>query len=128
MSSQPVGSLPEEAAKLFAVLQGWATDHSQVAGTPGADDGSASTSDGDEPRHGTEGPCADQDPPPECRYCVWCQLIRAARATSPEVREHLTSAATSFALALQALLETPAERRKDAERESPIEKIDLSED
>lgn len=115
MSSEHVGPLPEEAAKLFAVLQGWATDHSPP---PSPGDGAGSS--GSHASHAAG--------LPECRYCAWCQLLRAAKTTTPEVREHLTSAATSFALALQALLETPAERRKDAERESPIEKIDLSED
>lgn len=115
MSSEHVGSLPEEAVKLFAVLQGWAADHAAPAP---ADD--ASESRGSGTTHAAASP--------ECRYCAWCQLVRAAKTTSPEVREHLTSAATSFALALQGLLETPAERRRDAERVSPLEKIDLSED
>lgn len=115
MSSEHVGSLPEEAAKLFAVLQGWATDHSPP---PSPDDGSESSS-----AHAGHAAAS-----PECRYCAWCQLVRAAKTTSPEVREHLTSAAMSFALALKGLLETPAERRRDAERDSPLEKIDLSED
>ncbi|MBA2774946.1 MAG: hypothetical protein H0U36_13010 [Nocardioidaceae bacterium] len=114
MSSEHVGTLPEEAAKLIAVLQGWATDHSP----PQPEAGSATS--------GTR----SSHPPvqPECRYCAWCRLLRAAKATSPEVREHLTSAATSFALALQGLLETPAERHEDAERDSPLENIDPSED
>jgi len=115
MSSEHVGSLPEEAAKLFAVLQGRAADHS-----PPPPPGDAPAARGSGSGHASASP--------ECRYCAWCQLLRAAKATSPEVREHLTSAATSFALALQGWLDTPAERHRDAERESPLEKIDLSED
>jgi hypothetical protein len=48
-----------------------------------------------------------------------------ARATSPDVREHLTQAATSLALAVKGLLEDPAET---ARRSTPLEKIDLTEE
>ena len=74
--SEPVGSLGEEAARLLAALQ-------------------------DRTGHG-EHAAADGD----CRYCPLCRAIGVVRATPPEVREHLTAAATSLAQAVSALLAT----------------------
>ncbi len=142
MSTEPVGSLTQEAAKLLAVLQGWASEHPAPAsaGTGTTEGGSEvrATADGG-PGEGPAGASASTYPKgtgheahdplsPECRWCPLCQLMRAAKATSPEVREHLTNAATSFALALQGLLEPSSQRAERAERESPLEKIDLAED
>ncbi len=142
MSTEPVGSLTQEAAKLLAVLQGWASEHpapaSAGAGTSD-EGGEAKAAAGGGPDEGPAGASASTYPKengheahdplsPECRWCPLCQLMRAAKATSPEVREHLTSAATSFALALQGLLEPPSQRAERAARESPLQKIDLAED
>ncbi|MDQ3484749.1 MAG: hypothetical protein M3445_04980, partial [Actinomycetota bacterium] len=107
MSTQPVGSLTEEAAKLLAVLQGWTAAPAETS----ENDPDANTS------HDPDGS--------ECRWCPHCRLVRAAKATSPEAREHLTHAATSFALAVQELLATtpePAERAEDSERTERTER------
>lgn len=140
MSTEPVGSLTEEAAKLLAVLHGWAS----TTGTDQETDPHAHSS------HHPDGS--------DCRWCPHCRLVRAAKATSPEVREHLMTAATSFGLAVQELLATPPEPAERTEgsgrtegtqqpestkgtehsphpvgarasdRDVPIEKIDLPED
>ncbi|MBA2560813.1 MAG: hypothetical protein H0V07_13200 [Propionibacteriales bacterium] len=61
----------------------------------------------------------------ECRFCPLCTTVRLARATSPEVRDHLNSAGMSLALALQGLLDGMSEPTRGA---TPVEKIDLAED
>jgi hypothetical protein len=109
MSPEPVGSLAEEAAKLVSALSSM-----QPSG------------------HGD--PENPHDPlAPECRYCPFCALVRAARSMTPEVREHLASAATSMLLAARGFLDEAMAKSadvqgEDAEREQPVEKIDLAED
>jgi hypothetical protein len=106
MSPEPVGSLAEEAAKLVSALSSM-----QPAG------------------HGD--PDNPHDPlAPECRYCPLCALVRTARSMTPEVREHLASAATSLLLAARGFLdEAMAKSDGDgAEPDKPVEKIDLAED
>jgi hypothetical protein len=101
-AQEPVGTVAEEAAKLFAALNSWARDDDDTAG---------------QHEHAASGP--------ECRWCPFCQLARVAKATSPDVRDHLTQAALSFVLALKALLE---ESDTPPRRATPVEKIDLSEE
>ncbi len=58
----------------------------------------------------------------ECRWCPLCQSVRLAKAATPEVRDHLSNAALSLALAFKGLMEgveTPDDRS------DPFEKIDL---
>jgi hypothetical protein len=99
MSAEPVGSLAEEAAKLIAVLQGWKPEAEHDAG--------------------------DHDPlSPECRFCPLCTAARVAKAATPEVREHLASAALSLAMAFKSLVDTPPRPAAG----TPFEKIDLAED
>jgi hypothetical protein len=109
-ADQPVGTLAEEAAKLFSALQGWAAEH-------GAPDDGVYVEDHEAGQHISA----------ECRYCPLCNLARFARAASPEVREHLTSAALSMTLAVKGLLEG-VERQRPERRRDPVEKIDLMED
>ena len=175
---EPVGSLAEEAAKLFAALQGWASDRTagtadrtagtadRTAGTAdrdrGAADGATSAAEdattsraasaagsaaggsaagGDRAEGATGGDraqgadsaryadehAAGQHLSVECRYCPLCSVARFARAASPEVRDHLTSAALSMTLAVKGLLEGLDRDRPEPRRE-PVEKIDLMED
>jgi len=44
----------------------------------------------------------------ECRWCPLCQAIAIVRATNPEVREQVATAALSLALALRDLAESAA--------------------
>jgi hypothetical protein len=60
----------------------------------------------------------------DCRYCPVCQAISLVRSTSPEVRQHLASAASSLLQAAAGVLATPVPDQ-EARREGPVEKIDL---
>jgi hypothetical protein len=120
MTPEPVGSLAEEAAKLVSALSaiqpGW---------HPGADN--SDDSDDSRDAHDAHDPLAA-----ECRYCPLCALARGARSMTPEVREHLASAAGSLLLAARSLLDEAVAKAGEAgdgggsaER---VEKIDLAED
>jgi hypothetical protein len=103
----PVGSVAEEAAKLFGAVAGWAREHG---------DGFSSLTDhlGDELHDhlATGGPA--------CSWCPLCRTVTAVRQTSPEVRAHLAGAASSLMLAVSGMMAThpPA-------RETGVERIDL---
>jgi hypothetical protein len=95
---EAVGSVAEEAAKLFAAAQQWAPQE-----------------------HGRDEAAA-------CRYCPICTAVGFLRSTSPEVMEHLESAGLSLLAALRTASEqcaTQAARRRSA---GTVDKIDLSED
>ncbi len=97
-----VGSLAEEAAKLLGALGGWAKD---------------ATHEVDE--HLATGA-------PECTYCPLCRTVYAVRGLSPEVRDHLASAATSALQAHAGLMATATQERSGAD--GGVERIDLDED
>ncbi|MEI5673708.1 MULTISPECIES: hypothetical protein [unclassified Nocardioides] len=94
-----VGSVGEEAAKLFGAL---ADAFREVDQHVAADD-------------------------PECTWCPVCRAVHLVRETSPEVKAHLASAASSLVQAAAGLLAThvPPERR---DRAAGVERIDLGED
>lgn len=114
----PVGSVAEEAAKLLGALQGWAHDAGR------AEDRSHGA--GGAFRHLNEHiATGDRD----CTYCPVCQVIGIVRDTSPEVRQHLASAATSLMSAASGLLAAHGSEPARGQRGgSPLEHIDLSED
>ncbi|WBQ02658.1 hypothetical protein [Kribbella sp. CA-293567] len=135
MSKEPVGSVAEEAAKLFAVLQQAARhDHEPPAAEEVADEPVAEEHD-----HGTA-----RSGGPECQWCPVCQLIAKVRTTSPETVEQLSTAAAGVLGSVRSLLEAAAEAarqaREDAESrtakaqepERParprVDRIDVSED
>jgi hypothetical protein len=60
----------------------------------------------------------------DSRNCPLCRAVQVYRAASPEVREHLSSAAASLAQAVAAALATTV---PDGRR-SGVERIDLTED
>ena len=118
---EQVGSLGEEAAKLMSALQGWARDHGGDYANAAADaaSGAASSVDSINEHIATGG----QD----CKYCPICQVISAVRETSPEVKQHLASAATSFAQAVAGILATPVpDQGRKPRPDSGVEKIDLN--
>lgn len=95
-STEPVGSVAEEAAKLLGALSGWAhglDDH--------LDTGAA-----------------------ECSYCPICRTVHALRHTSPEVRTQLATAATALLQAASGLLATVTPTPDQADR-GGVEHIDL---
>jgi len=119
---EPVGSVASEAAKLFEALQDWAKESGTeyADATASAASGAASTL-----RHLDEHLATGS---PECTYCPLCRVISAVRDTSPEVRHHLRTAATTLLEAGAGLLATTVPRPEPAPRESPVEKIDLSDE
>ena len=101
---EPLGSAAEEAAKLFGAVAEWAREH-----------GGAMAHDLD------EHVATDAE---ECRWCPVCRAIRVYRAATPEVRDHLATAATSLAQAAAAMMATsPPQSRR-----SGVEHIDLTDD
>jgi hypothetical protein len=137
MSKEPVGSLAEEAAKLFAVLQQAARqeDPPPAGETPEPEQAEVR----DEHEHGTA-----RSGGPECQWCPVCQLIAKVRNTSPETIEQLSTAAAGVLGSVRSLLEAAAEAarqaRADAESRtagaqeperparSRVDRIDVSED
>jgi hypothetical protein len=107
-----VGSLTEEAAKLLGALGGWASD-----GAGDAASGAAGLLH-DLNEHVATGGA-------ECRYCPLCQVISAVRDTSPEVKQHLATAATSLLHAATGVLQSRAGQGGDAAAREPVQKIDL---
>ncbi|GAA3087850.1 hypothetical protein [Kribbella aluminosa] len=124
---EPVGSVAEEAAKLFAVLQNAAAEEQPSDEQPA-----------DEKHEHKLGP--------DCVWCPVCQLIHRVRNTSPETIEQLSTAAAHVLGSLRSLLEAAADaarqtREDAASRSSPpeeepaqestrsrVDRIDVSED
>lgn len=96
-----VGSLGEEAAKLFEALS------EQLGAAAGSIDDHIATGGAD------------------CRYCPVCQVIGVVRSTSPEVRAHLLTAAGSLVQAAAGLLATHVPSERDR---GPVEHIDLDDE
>jgi hypothetical protein len=86
---EPVGSVAEEAAKLVGAVSDWAREHG---------DGFSAFGDGLH-EHLATGDAS-------CSWCPVCRTVTAIRQTSPEVRAHLTSAASSLLLAVSGMLAT----------------------
>ena len=107
---EPVGSVAEEAAKLFGALSGWAREHG---------DGVSAMADSlseEVHEHLATGSA-------ECAWCPVCRTVAAVRHTSPEVRAHLTSAVSSLMLAVSGMMAShpPAS-------DGRVERIDLDDD
>ncbi|MBA2640898.1 MAG: hypothetical protein H0U77_13125 [Nocardioidaceae bacterium] len=88
--ADPVGSVADEATRLFGVLAGRVRDHTAPDGGAAADS--------------------------SCRWCPLCQAIDVVRGTSPETRAQVTESATALVLALRELVDqlgrAPAERAR----------------
>lgn len=102
---EPVGDVGEEAAKLFGALADWAGEHAREVNDHLAT-GSA-----------------------ECQWCPVCRTVHAVRNASPEVREQLATAASSFLSAAAGLLSAAAgPSRTPAEPQARVQHIDLDAD
>jgi hypothetical protein len=114
---EAVGSVAEEAAKLLGALSGWARENGD-----GLHDGLAhglSSLDEGLHEHVATGS-------PDCAWCPVCRTVSAVRQASPEVRSHLTSAASSLMLAVSGLLAArPPARDGDRAR---VERIPLDDE
>ena len=95
-----VGSVAEEAVKLFGAMSDWAKDATQGM------EAHASTDAGECPQ----------------RWCPVCRAADAVRGLSPEVRTQLTAAATSLLNAAASLLATAV---PDQHQRAGVEHIDL---
>ncbi len=116
---EAVGSVGEEAAKLFGALSGWAREQgADVGGSATGAAGAFANAFKDANEHLATG---GQD----CTYCPVCQVIHAVRQTSPEVRAHLGVAASSLMHAAAGLLAT---HTGDGSSASTVEKIDLDDE
>ena len=116
---EPVGSVGEEAAKLLGALSDWARDQgADYAGTAAGAATSFTQTVHEVNEHIATGSA-------DCRYCPVCQVIHVVRQTSPEVRAHLSVAASSLMHAAAELLATRTNGETSA---SPVEKIDLDDD
>ena len=120
---EPVGSVGAEAAKLLGALQEMARESgSEYAGAAAAAAGGAASSLNLVSEHIATGG-------EDCRYCPLCQVISAVRGTSPEVKQHLTSAATSLMQAVtEAMATTVPDQSGEDRRRSGVQKIDLTDD
>ena len=108
-----IGPLGEEAVKLLQALQDWARESNSADESRGV----GLLSDLNE--HIATG---GQD----CQYCPVCQVIAAVRRTSPEVKHHLSTAASSLLQAAAGVLATPPGGAR-SDRDS-VEPIDLDGD
>jgi len=121
-ADETVGSVSEEAAKLLHALQDWAKESgSEYAGAAAAAAEGATSAMHRVDEHLATGAA-------ECSYCPVCRAISAVRSTSPEVRQHLTTAATSLMNAAAGLLATHVPEPPKERTDTGVEKIDLSDD
>lgn len=117
-----IGSVGEEALKLFGALADAARQHAgEAAGGAGGLAAQAAAMARDVSEHLATGDA-------ECRYCPVCRVVHAVRTTSPEVKTHLMVAASSLLQAAAGLMETlPAPAAADGAptRGAEVEHIDL---
>jgi len=115
-SGEPLGSVAEEAAKLLDALQGWARESGADAA------GAAATGLGARLKEFESHVATGGE---ECTWCPLCRAVSVVRHTSPEVRTHLATAASSLLQAAAGLLDAHA--ASAAPRSTGVEKIDLDE-
>lgn len=114
-----LGSVSEEAIKLFGALSEWARDHgSDVGSGLSGLAGQAATSARDINEHIATGS-------EECTYCPICRTVHLVRQTSPEVRAHLAVAATSLLQAAAGMLATVVADDARSGRSKEVQHIDL---
>jgi hypothetical protein len=122
---EQVGSVGEEAAKLFAAIAGAARGQGgpYAGAAAGAASGMAAAAS-EAAREVSEHLATES---PECTWCPVCRVVHAVRQSSPEVRHHLAVAASALAQAAAGWLATdvPADERS---RTGPVQTIDLDEE
>ena len=116
-----LGSVGEEAVKLFGALADLAKEHGAGAGEGVSGlAGQAASFAREVNDHIATGSA-------ECRYCPVCRVVHAVRDTSPEVRSHLMVAASSLLQAAAAMMESipPPDGEAASSRGTEVEHIDL---
>ncbi|MGN6252335.1 MAG: hypothetical protein ACTHNS_11020 [Marmoricola sp.] len=135
-AGETVGSVGEEAAKLFAALTGAARDQDGPYGDAAAGVSSVlhgvreHLAAGANETTGTTGPSGTCGTTAACSWCPVCRVVHAVRQTSPEVRQQLAVAAGALAQAAAGLLATdvPSRRAQEQDRSGPVQRIDLDDD
>ncbi len=119
-TGEEVGSVGDEAVKLFGALSDWARDHGSDLGEgmSGLAGHAAQAAREFNEHVATESP--------ECTYCPICRTVHLARQASPEVRAHLSSAAVSLLQAAAGILATAVP--PDAAARGGVEHIDLDDE
>jgi hypothetical protein len=120
---EEVGSVADEAAKLFGALSDWARDHGPDLGqglSGLASQAAASAQEVNE--HIATGA-------EECTYCPICRTVHVVRLASPEVRTHLALAAANLMQAAAGVLAAASsdDSRAGGTRGDGVEHIDLDE-
>ena len=123
-----VGSVAEEAAKLFGALSEWARDQSTdwADGVSGIAGQAAATARDVHDHLDANLQANLATGAPECRYCPVCRTVHVVRQLSPEVRAHLTTAASSLLQAAAGLMATQVPDQ--GARSTGVEHIDLDDD
>lgn len=115
-----VGSVAEEAAKLFGAL-------ADVARQQGTDLGAGLSGLASQAAAGLRDVDAHiATGAPECTYCPVCRTVHAVRQLSPEVKAHLASASMSLLQAAATMMATAVPH--EAREETQVERIDLDDD
>lgn len=107
MSKEAVGSVGEEAAKLFAVLQQASADARHGTGQSANGHDAFAEAFPEEPEEHAHAAA-------ECQWCPVCQLISRVKQASPETIEHLATAAAGVLGSVRSLLEAAAEAARQA--------------
>ena len=118
-----IGTVGEEALKLFGALADMARQQGADVGggLSGLADQAASLAQ-EVNDHIATGSA-------ECRYWPVCRVVHAVRETSPEVKTHLLTAATSLLQAAAGILETVPPPDQGASQRGPaVEHIDLDDE
>jgi hypothetical protein len=135
-----VGTLAEETAKLLGALSGWAREHGAEVGQGASGVADHLVDQVSAAAHQVDEQLATGAP--ECTVCPICRTVHAVRQLSPEVRAHLSVAASSLVQAAAGVLATVAPEpdpdtgqdggdvapRSGRSRTEPVEKIVLDED
>jgi hypothetical protein len=133
-----VGSLAEEAAKLLGALSGWAQEHGGSGRGPIADGLAGHLVD--QMSHAAhEGGEHFATGAPECTVCPVCRAVHAVRQLNPEVKAHLSVAASSLVQAAAGLMATVVpgaedgpgptdDQRGTRRRTEPVKEVVLDED
>ncbi len=122
MDDESVGSVAEEAMKLFGALSDWAKEHGDGAGHGFADLASGAAHAAQQVNEHIATGSA------ECQYCPVCRTVHTIRELSPEVKTHLAVAGSNLLQAAAALLSTVAPDPASPRAPSDVEHIPLDED
>ena len=117
----PVGSAAEEAAKLLGAVSEWARARQQDWGSDLGTAVGGLAEQASAAAHDVDAHLATGE---DCRYCPFCRAVQVYRSASPEVREHLSTAASSLAQAAAAMMATTV----PDQRSRRVEHIDLTDE